>query len=349
MGTLVVKRGDIFLINTNYDINTNTWITRPFLVIQNNVANEFVTTVIVIGITSKIGKARIPTHVELPREVSGLEKDSVVLAENISTYDKRRLKAKIGEVSEDSVYMLSVEKAMRISTGRMVPKNEGEVSSLENNYKSYVEELTKPIIITEGKTDARYLRIAWKKLYPNREMYFECNPSGLQIDEDKRTGSSSTVRQALQNLSTIANQRIIIGLFDNDRCGNTEFNSLENKKIKIFEQDSHKYNLKKHIKEDIWGMLLPVPEERELFVTPNDMNQRYFSIEHYFSDEILREYNMCGNNILCTSVFEIKGDKNKFSDEVEKLDAKEFANFKILFDEIENVIKSANPKKKISF
>ncbi len=350
MGILDIKRGDIFLINTNYNFDTETWNTRPFLVIQNDIGNKYLPTVIVVAITSAIDKAKIPIHVELSREVSGLENDSVVLAEHINVYNKKRFQAKIGEL--DNSYMIMVEDAILLSVGKLVPKNEGfyfgncvsksEIFTIENTvnkYKSHIDKLTKPLIITEGKTDVRYLKIAWEKLYPNEEMYFDCLSSGLQVDKEMRTGGSNTVRQALENLSTI-DCRSIIGLFDNDISGNTEFNSLSNKKNKIFEQDSLKYNLKKHIKENIWGMLLPVPEERELFVTLDDTDQRYFVIEHYFSDEVLKKYNMYGRKILRTSVFEIAGDKNNFSNKIKDLDVKEFENFKILFEEIENVFNS---------
>lgn len=345
MESLDIKRGDIFQINTNYNFDTKTWNTRPFLVIQNEIANKHAPTIIVAAITSSINKTKFPTHVELTREVSGLENDSVVLAEHITTYSKKRFQTKIGELNNS--YMIMVENAILVSIGNLVLKNEifsfgkcvskSHIFEIENIVKEY-KTLTKPIIITEGKTDARYLKIAWEKLYPNEEMYFDCVASGLQIDEEMRTGGSNTVRQALENLSII-DSRTIIGLFDNDRTGNSEFNSLSNKKNKIFEKDSLKYNLTKHIKNNIWGMLLPVPEERKLFVTLDDISQRYFCIEHYFSDKVLREHNMYGRNILGTEVFEISGDKNGFSNKIKALDASDFINFKVLFEEIRKILK----------
>lgn len=56
-------------------------------------------------------------------------------------------------------------------------------------------------------------------------------------------------------------------------------------------------------------MLLPVPDERKLFVTDDDITQRYFVIEHYFSDDILKRHSMYGSNILGTSVFKINNKK----------------------------------------
>lgn len=340
MEILDIKRGDIFLVNTNYDFDTKMWIIKPFVVIQNDIANKYIHTVIMMAITSMIDKPKLPTHVGLPRELSGLENDSVALAEQVRTFDKRRLKTKIGEL--DSNFMLKIQKSMLVSIGDLVPKENfdtsHEVSTLD--YKSYIKELTKPLILTEGKTDVIYLRTAWEKLYPNIEMYFDCKACGLQIEEEKRNGGVVKLRQTLDHISTIET-RPVIGLFDNDRGGNTEFGGLSKD---IFKTCNEKYNLKKHVERNIWGMLLPVPKERELFVTLDDSEQRYFVIEHYFTDDILKKHKMYGSNILGTSVFKVNNGKNEFSQEIKDLDSKEFENFKILFKEIDDIFKNINNK-----
>lgn len=331
-----IKRGDIFLINTDYNFETKAWTARPFLVIQNDIGNKYAPTVIVMGITSMIDKPKLPTHVGLPREVSGLETDSVVLAEQIRTYDKKRLKAKIGELSSDSKYIIMVEKAMSISTGKLVPKH--EASSIENDYKSYIKELTKPLIITEGKTDVMLIETAWQKLYPNTEMFFRCEASGIEFEKEKRQGNADSVRRTIEFLSNVAD-RPIIGLFDNDREGNEQYKGVSKK---IFEKYDIKKSARKHSNKNIWAMLLPVPDDRRLFVTEDDMLQRYFVIEHYFSDDVLRNHRMYGRNILRTEVFEVNERKDEFSHEISDLDAKEFENFKILFKEIDNIFKDIN-------
>ena len=68
METLEIKRGDVFLVKTDYNYETKTWLIRPCLVIQNDIGNKYSPTVIVIAITSHINKAKLPLHVELPRE-----------------------------------------------------------------------------------------------------------------------------------------------------------------------------------------------------------------------------------------------------------------------------------------
>ena len=85
------------------------------LVVQNDVGNKYSPTVIAAAVTSKINKAKLPTHIELPSNSYGLQKDSVILLEQIRTLDKRRLKERIGELNE--ITMMRVDKAILISLG----------------------------------------------------------------------------------------------------------------------------------------------------------------------------------------------------------------------------------------
>ena len=88
---------------------------RPVLVIQNNVGNKYSPTVIIAAITSQIDKAKLPTHVEVEAKEYGLEKDSVILLEQIRTIDKHRLRDKITELDEK--LMQKVNQALKISLG----------------------------------------------------------------------------------------------------------------------------------------------------------------------------------------------------------------------------------------
>lgn len=83
------------------------------IIIQNDIGNRYSPTVVVAAITSKINKAKLPTHVEISSEEYGLNRDSVVLLEQIRTLDKRRLKEKIGHMTEGD--MRKVNKALIIS------------------------------------------------------------------------------------------------------------------------------------------------------------------------------------------------------------------------------------------
>mgnify|MGYP003207669350 CR=1 FL=1 len=84
-----VKRGDIYHADLDPVFGSEQGGYRPVLVIQNNIGNKYSPTVIVAAITSK-EKMKLPTHIAVP-EMEGLEKDSVVLLEQLRTLDKRRL------------------------------------------------------------------------------------------------------------------------------------------------------------------------------------------------------------------------------------------------------------------
>ncbi len=112
---MVVKRGDIFYADLSPVIGSEQGGTRPVLVIQNDVGNKFSPTVIIAAITSQINKAKLPTHIEINASDVGLLKDSVVLLEQIRTIDKKRLREKIGRLSDEQ--LLLVDDALGVSFG----------------------------------------------------------------------------------------------------------------------------------------------------------------------------------------------------------------------------------------
>ena len=112
---MVVKRGDIFYADLSPVIGSEQGGTRPVLVVQNDVGNKFSPTIIIAAITSQINKAKMPTHIEISANDFGLAKDSVILLEQIRTIDKKRLKEKIGRLSDE--LLLQVDEALGISFG----------------------------------------------------------------------------------------------------------------------------------------------------------------------------------------------------------------------------------------
>ncbi|MFD1670571.1 type II toxin-antitoxin system PemK/MazF family toxin [Agrilactobacillus yilanensis] len=112
---LVVKRGDIFYADLSPVVGSEQGGLRPVLIIQNNVGNHFSPTVIVAAITAKIQKPKMPTHVGLIAKADGIERDSVVLLEQIRTIDKQRLKDKVTQLSAEK--MIQVDQALSVSVG----------------------------------------------------------------------------------------------------------------------------------------------------------------------------------------------------------------------------------------
>lgn len=110
-----VRRGEIFYADLNPVVGSEQGGVRPVLIVQNDVGNKYSPTVIIAAITSQIDKAKLPTHIELTKKVYGLEKDSVILLEQLRTIDKKRLKEKVAFLGNQT--MEKVNKALKISLG----------------------------------------------------------------------------------------------------------------------------------------------------------------------------------------------------------------------------------------
>ncbi len=108
-----IKRGDIFYADLSPVLGSEQGGIRPVLIIQNDVGNRHSPTVICAAITSRMNKAKLPTHVEIDATQYQLVKNSVVLLEQIRTIDKKRLRDYICHV--DRKLMVQVEEALRVS------------------------------------------------------------------------------------------------------------------------------------------------------------------------------------------------------------------------------------------
>ncbi len=113
---MVVRRGDMFYADLSPVVGSEQGGIRPVLIIQNDTGNKYSPTVIAAAITSQMGKNKLPTHIELDSDEFGLKSDSVVLAEQIRTIDKSRLKEKIGHIDNTSV-MDKINNALGVSFG----------------------------------------------------------------------------------------------------------------------------------------------------------------------------------------------------------------------------------------
>ncbi len=102
-----IRRGDIYYADLSPVVGSEQGGLRPVLIVQNDVGNKHSPTVIAAAITSRMGKARLPTHIDLPGISAGLAKDSVVLLEQIRTIDKQRLKEKMGHLDDDTMRVIN--------------------------------------------------------------------------------------------------------------------------------------------------------------------------------------------------------------------------------------------------
>lgn len=111
----MIKRGELYYADLSPVVGSEQGGVRPILIVQNDTGNKHSPTVIAAAVTSKINKAKLPTHIEINADEFGLVKDSVILLEQIRTLDKRRLKERIGELSPAT--MGKVNTALLISLG----------------------------------------------------------------------------------------------------------------------------------------------------------------------------------------------------------------------------------------
>lgn len=110
-----VRRGDIYYADLSPVVGSEQGGMRPVLIIQNDVGNKYSPTVIAAAITSRMGKTKLPTHIDVYADRAGLSRDSIVLLEQLRTLDKRRLKEKMGHL--DEAVMHEIDNAIAVSLG----------------------------------------------------------------------------------------------------------------------------------------------------------------------------------------------------------------------------------------
>ncbi|HEY9824304.1 MAG TPA: AAA family ATPase [Stenomitos sp.] len=209
-----------------------------------------------------------------------------------------------------------------------------ETLRYRESVQSAVLNSRRPLLVVEGRSDKKILQVAWKKIYGTEsEPPFDVQAAGIDADQDKRDGGAEQLRRNIEFLATTSD-RAIIGLFDNDQAGNAQFKGLNKS---AFEDWDIVFSCRKHRTACVWGILLPVVSGREKFVTDSNINHRYLSIEHYFSNDVLFSNGLKGEAILGTDVFEICGDKITFAESCDSLDNREFERFRTLFAAIQAV------------
>ena len=110
-----IRRGDIYYADLSPVVGSEQGGMRPVLIVQNDTGNRHSPTVIAAAITSQMGKAKLPTHIERSAQSYGLSRDSVILLEQIRTIDKSRLRERMGKLDNDT--MTKVDNAIAVSFG----------------------------------------------------------------------------------------------------------------------------------------------------------------------------------------------------------------------------------------
>jgi mRNA interferase MazF len=114
--SVIVERGDVFYADLSGVQGSEQGGVRPVLVLQNNIGNRYAPTTLIAPLTSIVSKKRLPTHIDLNSEDTGLQKDSVVLIEQMRTIDKSRLKRFLTKIV-DRKLITKINGALEIQCG----------------------------------------------------------------------------------------------------------------------------------------------------------------------------------------------------------------------------------------
>jgi|SRR5688572_23640134 mRNA interferase MazF len=109
------RRSEIYLTALDPALGHEIKKTRPALVLQNDITNQYGMTTIVAAITSKFSSPPYPNEVVIQASGSGLEVVSTVRLDQIRTVDRQRLLKRLGKVDERT--MRKVDEAIKISLG----------------------------------------------------------------------------------------------------------------------------------------------------------------------------------------------------------------------------------------
>jgi hypothetical protein len=189
--------------------------------------------------------------------------------------------------------------------GMIIDEN-NRFAKMYNDLSGRIQQSTKPLIITEGKTDIKHLKKAQENL-----SITDCDVEYCDIPEGK--WCDDTLKKYLANISKIKPNRKIIGIFDRDVPDI----------ISEVEKNGQPY---KHYSNNVYAFCIPCPDDRK--------NYSNISIKFYYSDaEIQREKN--GRRLYFDNEMESLYNKTKSKSEYRRLDEPniEKEHSKKIFDE----------------
>lgn len=207
-----------------------------------------------------------------------------------------------------------------------------------------LQDIDKPYLFVEGKTDKLILINAWNKLYDNSPMEFIIAESDTKHRSPGGSGGAGSV-QLLLNAHMSTDPHVRIGLFDRDEEGRKEYGKLQSDFLANESGDSKISNMR-----NAAGFLLPIPDGKEKYAYYQNL-----SIEFYFSESILSSKTEKGKGLIfefppvtikgtklpdneqkqILETRNIKSGKTEFAANiVPRLESKEFEAFKPLFEKL---------------
>jgi len=101
-----IKQFEIWLADLNPSRGTEPGKTRPVVIIQTDLLNDYHPSTIICPITSKINPEIVLLRVHLKK--SQLDKPSDVLVDQIRAIDNKRLLKKLGKLTKEQIHTLKM-------------------------------------------------------------------------------------------------------------------------------------------------------------------------------------------------------------------------------------------------
>jgi mRNA interferase MazF len=115
----MIRRGDIYLADLSPVVGCEEGGVRPIYVLSNNLGNKHAPVITAAAISSTT-KRMMPTHYKLEARKHGVERDSIIMLEQIRTIDKNRLNGYLTSI--DPQTMKEIDKVFMLSCGLLVPQ-----------------------------------------------------------------------------------------------------------------------------------------------------------------------------------------------------------------------------------
>ena len=102
-----ISQGEIWWADLSEPIGSAPGYKRPVIIVQSDAINRSkIATVVCVPLTSNIEWAKAPGNVELPKQMTGLSKDSVANVSQIITIDKGTLTERVGKLPANKLQLI---------------------------------------------------------------------------------------------------------------------------------------------------------------------------------------------------------------------------------------------------
>ncbi len=118
------RRGQVYIADLGKDvIGSEQGGIRPVVVIQNNVGNKYSPNLICLPLSTKPRKKKLPTHIYIDKsEYTEIDKDSIILADQMRTISKQRIIKPTPLVTLCQDKMMEIEQSIGDNLGIMPTK-----------------------------------------------------------------------------------------------------------------------------------------------------------------------------------------------------------------------------------